>query len=115
MSDDTMPGVATRFAKGQSGNPGGRSKAHAEFMAQMRQNAPAAIAALLAGLEDPRQAKGCAEVILAYAYGKPKQITEISGPDGGPIQLGVGVSGLLAAAMNTVDPEGADHNEPDEG
>lgn len=97
------PGGKGGFEKGKSGNPGGLSKTHREFIDNMRSNVPQAIEALVAGLKDARQAKGCAEVILAYAYGKPKQITEISGPDGGPINLGAGISGLLVAAMKTED------------
>lgn len=73
------------FEKGRSGNPGGRSKAHTEFLNLLQENVPAAIQALVRGLDDPKQAKGCAEVILSYVLAKPKQSVEISGEGGGVI------------------------------
>ncbi|MGI4814370.1 MAG: hypothetical protein ACRYGG_13725 [Janthinobacterium lividum] len=79
------PGGKGGFEKGKSGNPGGRSKAHTEFLNLLQENVPAAIKALVRGLDDPKQAKGCAEVILSYVLAKPKQSVEITGEDGGAI------------------------------
>lgn len=77
------------FQKGQSGNPGGRPKAEAEVLAAAREASPAAISKLveLMAHEDPRVGLAAANSVLDRAIGKPTQATEISGPNGTPIQL----------------------------
>lgn len=88
MSDpNAQPPAGKGFQKGQSGNPGGRSKAYADFVRTMQEHAPTAIEKLILGLQDkdPKQVKFSVEMILAYAYGKPKQAIEVSGEEGGPI------------------------------
>lgn len=61
------------------------TKERGEVMRLMREHAPAAVAKLLEGLDDPKRVNFSIEMILAYALGKPKQAVEISGEDGGAI------------------------------
>ena len=77
------------FSKGQSGNPFGRPKEYRDFVDLARQmGSPKAFETLVRDMEsgDPRAEVQAAMGMLAYAWGKPKQAIEHSGPDGGPIQ-----------------------------
>lgn len=68
---------ATRFKKGQSGNPKGRPAEYAQFREECRKHSPAAMARLLSELEvDGSTGIDAAKTILAYAYGKPTQVVE---------------------------------------
>jgi len=60
-----------RFAKGQSGNPGGQSKIAKNIRDLARQHRPEAIAALVAALESPGERVPAANTLLAYSDGKP--------------------------------------------
>jgi hypothetical protein len=82
---------SARFKPGQSGNPGGRTKAHAEFVKLMQENAGKAVNRLVTGLAgaDLTDSRECAKIILAYAHGKPKQAVELTGEDGGLIGVEV--------------------------
>lgn len=71
---------------GQSGNPGGRPPTDHAFKELCRQKTPKALAALEKALGEPRERVAAAQVILAYAHGKPIQRNEHTGADGGPIQ-----------------------------
>ncbi len=79
------------FAPGQSGNPGGRLKIKTEFQAAMENSVPAAVKVLIDGLSSDKikHVEWAAELILAYAVGKPKQAVELSGQDGNPIGIEV--------------------------
>lgn len=73
--------AAGKFLKGVSGNPKGRPPALPQFEALAKQHAPEALDTILRVLRN-EAAKGtervaAAKVILEYAYGKPKQITEM--------------------------------------
>jgi hypothetical protein len=70
--------VGRPFQKGQSGNPGGKPRKTAAIEALAQQHADKAIAALVEALDgkDRVQAAG---LLLAYAYGKPRQQIEHSG------------------------------------
>lgn len=77
------------FKKGQSGNPKGRppkTKAQKEFEQLCKECSPDAFQTLLdimaSGTAADRDRIKCAETILAYAYGKPKQMQVIQGPSG---------------------------------
>jgi hypothetical protein len=66
------------FQKGQSGNPSGRPKKDREIEELARQHTPAAIAALVEALNGKDRVPAAA-LLLAYAYGKPRQSIEHSG------------------------------------
>jgi hypothetical protein len=60
----------TSFRPGQSGNPGGRPRG---IEAIARGHTPAAIAALVAALDNPRERVAAATVLLGYGWGRPAQ------------------------------------------
>jgi hypothetical protein len=73
------------FAKGQSGNPGGRSKVPEELKEAMRGLADKAVEVLREAMEcdDPRVRVMAATAVLDRGYGKPAQIVnaKIEGVD----------------------------------
>lgn len=73
-----MPGPGRPFQKGQSGNPTGRPKRDREIEELARQHTPAAIAALVAALNDKDRVQAAA-LLLAYGFGKPRVPIEHSG------------------------------------
>lgn len=78
-----------RFEPGQSGNPGGRPKENNEVKALARALGIEAIeklAQLMRG-DDPRVASSAAQALLDRGFGKPSQSVEMSGPDGGPVEV----------------------------
>jgi hypothetical protein len=66
------------FQKGQSGNPSGRPKKDREIEELARQHTPAAIAALVEALKG-KDRVAAANVLLAYAWGRPRQPIEHGG------------------------------------
>lgn len=71
------------FAKGQSGNPGGRPKEEREVLELARSHAPAAINRLVEWMssENAKASVSACNAILDRAFGKPTQ--PLSGdPDG---------------------------------
>src|SRR5271154_2422298 len=65
------------WRKGQSGNPGGRPKARIDLQALARQRTPEAIATLVRIMRNTKNlmaAKGAAEILLAYGYGRPQNV-----------------------------------------
>lgn len=85
-----------RFAPGVCPNPGGRTKAAKEIARLAAEHGPEAIAQLariLVSSEDEGARIKAAEVLLERGFGKPMQAVELSGPDGGPLN----VRGLIDA------------------
>lgn len=83
-----------RFKKGESGNPGGRSKKQREIeeLAQLALQSGESNLAIDGLIEiatseatENRDRIRALELLMAYAYGRPRQRQEISGPDGGDI------------------------------
>ena len=66
------------FAKGQSGNPGGRAKMPPEIREMLSARAQDAVQTITKFLDDadPRVALKAAELLLDRAYGKPQQTSE---------------------------------------
>lgn len=75
------------FRKGQSGNPAGRPSGYAEFKEKCRAKDDKALNALESALGDPDHAVAAAKVLLEFGWGKPAQSVEVSGPDGGGLQV----------------------------
>jgi hypothetical protein len=84
-----------QFAKGQSGNPGGRPKALVEVLEAARAHTPAALATLarIAGdaTAPPAAQVAAANALLDRAWGRPTQPVEGSG--------GVTLLDLILASM----------------
>ena len=75
---------------GQSGNPSGRPKVAQEFRARCREFMEADGWEKLAVLATDRRSKDhmkALELICGYAYGKPKQGLELTGDEGGDINI----------------------------
>ncbi len=81
-------GVGRRFVKGQSGNPKGRPRTNDEFRELARENEDVMLKKLfLLGLKGTgNTAVKAIELRLAYARGRPKVITEVTGKDGQPLE-----------------------------
>jgi HEAT repeat protein len=61
------------WAKGQSGNPGGRRKGESDLQAIARQHTAAAIQALVDALDDEKLCVAAATALLDRGYGRPAQ------------------------------------------
>ena len=86
-------GKATRFQPGASGNPAGRPRT-AKFNEAAREIAAEVDKKGTSGAEKlarycfTRALRGSTrhlQIFLAYALGRPKQLIEVSGPDGQPV------------------------------
>jgi hypothetical protein len=77
-----------KFTKGQSGNPGGRPKEDPELKELARAASPEAIERLVHWMrsDNAKASVTSCIAILDRAYGKPVQMTELTGKDGGPIE-----------------------------
>lgn len=78
------------FKKGKSGNPGGRPKEDVSLKLLARAKTQQAINTLVS-IMTSKKAPAAARVTAACAlldrgYGKPTQVTELTGADGGPIE-----------------------------
>jgi hypothetical protein len=68
-----LPRSSTTWAKGQSGNPGGREKRDLDIEKLARSHAPAAIQTLVNALHHPKLCVAAAVALLDRGFGKPKQ------------------------------------------
>ncbi len=83
-----QPHPGRRFQKGQSGNPSGMSKSHAQIQALARTHCPDAIrriAEIMRTSDDPRAVIAAAQRLLERGYGKAPQILA-GDSDGGAIR-----------------------------
>ena len=64
---------------GQSGNPSGKPRGDVNIAELARSHAPAALAALVAALQSPKERVSAATVILDRAFGRPKQTIDTTG------------------------------------
>lgn len=76
-----------RFAKGKSGNPGGRPALIGEFRDKCRERTDAALKALEDALEDPLARVAAAKVLLEFGWGKPSQSMQVTGEEGRPLSI----------------------------
>ena len=87
-SKKTAPGRP--FKKGESGNPDGRPKIAQEFKDKCREfMSVEGWEKLRAIIDNPkhRDHYRALELIMGYAYGKPKQGLELTGEEGGSINV----------------------------
>ena len=82
-------GGATRWKKGQSGNPGGRPADYGHFRELCRSKSPQAVAALELALANGDSASvAAARVLLEYGWGKPSAAPEdLEAVKAGAVQL----------------------------
>ena len=77
------------WAKGVSGNPGGRRKQDITILELCRKHSADAVKVMVSIMNDedapPTARLGAAQAIIDRAYGKPAQA--VTGEDGGPIRI----------------------------
>lgn len=95
-----------QFEKGTSGNPGGR-RSHVKDLERLIRAAieredgtNEAIEILLTNARtgEVRDSNAAVKLILAYGYGNPRQQVEVTGENGGPLEIAA-TRGLLASAV----------------
>lgn len=91
-------GTGKRFAKGQTGNPGGRparTEQELDLIAACKDKTKAALDVLVKIMEageNERNKMAAAMAIIERAHGKPIQPTTVGNPDGSPIDMNMKVS-----------------------
>jgi hypothetical protein len=84
-------GSGKPFAKGASGNPGGRPKVAEEFKERCRRVVDASV---FAAWENEIISQGpdwmeASKLLAAYGYGKPAQAVELTGKDSAPLSISI--------------------------
>lgn len=88
-----MPRSSTTFKPGQSGNPGGKSKAQKALELSLRERSMAACVeglpeiVKLAKAKDDRVRLAAWELLGKWAGANAPKALEVSGADGGPLQF----------------------------
>jgi len=98
--------------KNKGGRPKGSRNKATEFIKPIAQRyGPDCLEAMVKLIKNPKvkpaDKKACAELVLAYGYGKPVQAHELSGKGGGPI-LSANVAGIdesLAGIVNDLEKQ----------
>jgi hypothetical protein len=100
------PGRKPGSAKvpGSGRKPGSLNKNTVAFRSLAQSYAPAILKRLAEIAKDknstPLEAEKCGSLVLAYGHGKPKEMHEVSGPDGGAITI-EGVNDALSQLLTT--------------
>ena len=94
-----------RFLKGHTGNPGGRPKILAEVLELARAHTNKAIDRLAQLMDSPEDdvALRAGEALLTRAWGRPLQSTQITGADGGAIDINVNGMSDAELAVKAVE------------
>lgn len=102
--------IATRFQPGKSGNPSGRPAIIKDIQALARKHTAAAINALVAALDDPRQRVPAAVALLDRGYGKAPQSIDVNlhaaiNRSTDADLLAIAIAGSAFGAEETGDPD----------
>ena len=93
------------FKPGQSGNPGGRPISVKGYVDKRTRHGRSEIDTLYRISHDPKAGAAArisaANSLLDRLYGKPSQAVEVSGPDGGPVELRALVAHMAATLTET--------------
>jgi hypothetical protein len=110
MSDKPKKSRGKPFAKGKSGNPGGRPKELESIRGAARLAAPDALKALtrlaMSSSTPPAARVAACREILDRAYGKPTQAVELSG------DVGMTLDSVFANVLKSRDEPKPDDAEP---
>jgi hypothetical protein len=101
MTDSDKRDNKGRFTKGNAPKSPGRPAVARDFRKRCRDFMEADGWDILIDIAKDRKAKEqryALELIAAYAYGKPKQGVELSGPDGAPVALDLDTAALVRKA-----------------
>lgn len=79
-------GPGRPFQKGQSGNPGGQSKEKRAFLDRLRAEDAEDVYAALMRLVHADNAPAVLRAV-EYIAGKPPEVVQVSGKDGGPVTV----------------------------
>lgn len=98
-----------RFIKGQSGNPKGRSTFSDEekyadvYKSKVTPNKFAEVVDQLLFLAIQRRDMNAIKLLMAYAMGQPVQKSEVSGTEGGPLEIIVRYANQTASGTNSTE------------
>lgn len=99
--------TAMPFAKGKSGNPGGRRVGLSRIIRSKTKEGAELVDMLLEMVrtaEEPKDRIAAAKLLMEFGFSRPPTELEHSGTDGGPIQVITGVP-LVTPAKETDAPD----------